>query len=73
MMIPPVIRMGPPPLPKKSGDSTGYVVLAEKRGWFIVKWHTGYGCLWDMDRSVPEDRRGIHPDHVLCWMPEDGS
>ena len=71
VMIPPVIRNGPVPPPSKVNDRTEYVILT-KRGWLIVKWHTGYGVLEDTDKSIPQDWRMIRPEDVLSWMPADG-
>lgn len=72
-MIPPLIRTGPPPPPNRINQKIGYVVLVQHRGWCIAKWYRNGGILIDTDQSLPEPRRVIHPNHILCWMPEDGS
>lgn len=72
MMIPPVIRMGPPPGPDKMRNSRqGLVVLIAKRGWFIVKWDRQRRWLVDQDKAARY--AAINPNDVVCWMPEDGS
>jgi len=68
MMIPPIIRMGPPPFPENRRYCL--IVLIRGRGWFIVKW-TQQGYLLDQYRSGPD--RAFYPEDVVCWMPEDGS
>lgn len=72
MMIPPVIRIGPPPRPNAGEWKRGIVVLT-KRGWIIARWCRVTGLLEDIDRAIPATWRLMHPEHVLCWMPEDGS
>ena len=71
MMIPPTIRMGPPPHPTQLPNKVGLVVLVRNRGWLIVEW-TSSGWM-DTDRAVRTQCRPVHPSEVLCWMPEDGS
>ncbi len=72
MMIPPLIRVGPPPPPDSGDRKKGFVILTE-RGWCIAKWDFTYNLLVDVDNRVPPSWRTIHPSKVLCWMPEDGS
>ncbi len=72
MMIPPIIRVGPPPLPWDMLQKGSIVVLVRERGWCIAKW-TNAGYLFDIDRTIPHSYREMNPRDVLCWMPEDGS
>lgn len=72
MMIPPLVRVGPPPAFQPGVQQPDMVVLTE-RGWHIVKWDWQTGLLMDIDPRIPHTWRLMHPTKVLCWMPEDGS
>lgn len=71
MMIPPLIRTGPPPPPGMLPDKVGLVVLT-RRGWHMTKWHPKIPVLLDED-AIAINTRYINLHEVLCWMPADGS
>lgn len=69
MMFPPVIRMGQPPYQPGT-----FVVLVEKRGWVIGRWHSGYpDTFLDSDARCPPNFRNVNRYAIRCWMPGDGS
>lgn len=71
MMIPPTIRVGPPPPASTMSPKLGLVVLT-RSGWHMTKWNPRGSILLDED-AVTIHTRYISPHEVLCWMPEDGS
>lgn len=71
MMIPPLIRQGPPPPVGRLPPKVGLVVLT-RSGWHMVQWHPHGNVLLDED-AVAINTRYVNPHEVLCWMPADGS
>ncbi len=65
-MIPPVVRVGPPPV------SRGDLVILTAEGWGIARWSLGN----DIRGPALIDRERLRftvPEAVLAWMPADGS
>lgn len=73
MMIPPLIRIGQPPFPRDERSREEVVVLVERRGWMIVKWSSAFHSWIDVDKTIPDSHRVVHPSTIRCWMPQDGS
>lgn len=72
MMIPPVIRLGPPPEPQ--ANHVEYVCLVQGWGWAMMKWHPRDHLFYFSDNFSPHPQVHYrHPHEILCWMPQDGS
>ena len=73
MMIPPVIRLGTPPMiPNRN-----YLVLHNPTGWQFCQWSHSFGFHYE-DIIYPGSNGllNLHqyqPQDILCWMPQDGS
>lgn len=69
MNVPPLVRIGPVPMPHGFGEGTSYVVLT-RGGWSVAyyRWSNGRSFLYHEDT-----REIIQPNDVLCWLPQDGS
>lgn len=68
MMIPPLVRIGPPPLTLQHQEEI--VALHREFGWLMVKKSMTAGYFY---REGPEGRSPVHVTNILCWMPQDGS
>lgn len=73
MMIPPLIRIGPIPYNEihDSERRQTYVALVRNRGWTMVKFDGRIGAFRDTEAGPHEPV--IHAEHIVCWMPQDGS
>lgn len=72
MMIPPIIRLGPPPA--ETPHEAEAVVLHREFGWIVVQKAKADGYYkW---KHVQDGLPVVSPVHflnILCWMPQDGS
>lgn len=75
MMIPPVIRLGPPPLiPNRA-----YLILHNPTGWQFAQANVSHPAHFYNEEVLYPGSNGlvnIHiykPEDILCWMPQDGS
>ena len=75
MMIPPVIRLGPPLEPQ--ANCVEYVCLVQGWGWRILQWNPDRGFF--VEDVLYPGSNGIvdityyRPEQIYCWMPQDGS
>lgn len=64
MMIPPLVRVGPPPRDARCVC----LALTAQWGWMFVDTFPGKDYVLDN-----EGGGGIDRTLILCWMPRDGS
>ncbi len=72
MMLPPIPRTGPPPMPYST--IRDYYVCLTKHGWVILTYseqHGFYRVIY-LEQGIGLIETFSTLD-ILCWMPQDGS